>query len=379
MSRPKISVVIVYKNVEDEVCNCISSILYQTFTNIELICVNNGSTDNSEKKVVNLTHSDERVINLKIIESVSYEEAAARGISISSGDYICVYNEKKILEADELEKKYIEAIKSEAEQLTLTSEKLFKRAYVDNKSCLKDLLKSFIEENNKEILDKLLATEKAIYSDIEKCYKYNIEHLNNNNYGIVLRCDALEKLIFSFEERLKKHEKENYKIFESYKDDINLAIQSISDSINHVSNEKGTEISKIYDDINKNYKYTEHIVKALKEEVNCLVEHEKYDICEKIDSTKNELQLKNDAFQKYVETAFDVVSSNVELLKQGTSSVEVTSNDNKLNVIDIEEYINKRFDELYKYINENNLKFYNELSNMYKEINEKLQSSRSKN
>lgn len=43
----KISVVVPVYNVEDYLSKCLDSILSQTFQNIEVICVNDGSTDGS--------------------------------------------------------------------------------------------------------------------------------------------------------------------------------------------------------------------------------------------------------------------------------------------------------------------------------------------
>ena len=47
--KPKISVIVPIYNVEDYLPKCIDSILNQTFTNFELILVDDGSTDNSGK------------------------------------------------------------------------------------------------------------------------------------------------------------------------------------------------------------------------------------------------------------------------------------------------------------------------------------------
>lgn len=43
---PKISVIVPVYNVEKYLCRCIDSILAQTFTDFELILVDDGSTDN---------------------------------------------------------------------------------------------------------------------------------------------------------------------------------------------------------------------------------------------------------------------------------------------------------------------------------------------
>ena len=49
MKKPIISVIVPVYNVEEYLPKCLDSILNQTFSNIEIICVNDGSTDNSRK------------------------------------------------------------------------------------------------------------------------------------------------------------------------------------------------------------------------------------------------------------------------------------------------------------------------------------------
>ena len=46
---PKISVIIPVYNVEKYLSKCLDSIINQTFSDIEIICVNDGSTDRSRK------------------------------------------------------------------------------------------------------------------------------------------------------------------------------------------------------------------------------------------------------------------------------------------------------------------------------------------
>ena len=59
MEKYKISVIVTVYNVEQYLDDCIQSILNQTYTNLEIILVNDGSTDNSIKFCKKYKKSDE--------------------------------------------------------------------------------------------------------------------------------------------------------------------------------------------------------------------------------------------------------------------------------------------------------------------------------
>ena len=82
-----ISVIVPIYNVEDYLCRCVDSILTQTYKNIEVILVNDGSTDNCGKICDEYALKDKRV---KVIHKKNGGIADARnaGLDICCGDYI---------------------------------------------------------------------------------------------------------------------------------------------------------------------------------------------------------------------------------------------------------------------------------------------------
>ena len=50
----KVSIIIPYKNVEKYIGQCLESVIRQSLDDIEIICVDDASTDNSEKLLKNL-------------------------------------------------------------------------------------------------------------------------------------------------------------------------------------------------------------------------------------------------------------------------------------------------------------------------------------
>ena len=61
MDSPKISVIVPVYNVEQYLPRCIDSILAQTFTDFELLLIDDGSTDNSGKICDEYASKDSRI------------------------------------------------------------------------------------------------------------------------------------------------------------------------------------------------------------------------------------------------------------------------------------------------------------------------------
>ena len=106
--NPLISVIVPVYNVEKYLNRCIDSILNQTFKQIEIILVDDGSTDNSP------TICDEycdRYENIKVIHKENNRVAAARndGIKIATGKYIALVDSDDWIEHNMLEEMYRKA------------------------------------------------------------------------------------------------------------------------------------------------------------------------------------------------------------------------------------------------------------------------------
>lgn len=83
----KISVIIPVYNVENYLHECIDSVLNQDYTNLEVILINDGSTDTSGPICNNYAVKDQRV---KVLHQENQGVAAARnlGLKYATGDYI---------------------------------------------------------------------------------------------------------------------------------------------------------------------------------------------------------------------------------------------------------------------------------------------------
>lgn len=101
----KISVVVPVYNVEDFLEECLESIVNQTFKDIEIICINDGSNDNS-LEILNLYKEKDNRIKVFSQENGGHAVATNRGISLAKGEYLYLMDSDDILELSALEETY---------------------------------------------------------------------------------------------------------------------------------------------------------------------------------------------------------------------------------------------------------------------------------
>lgn len=88
MSRVKISVIIPVYNGEEYLHECLTSVLKQSFKQLEIIVVNDSSTDNSQSIIDDFAQSDSRLISVILKKNKGVSTARNVGIGRAKGDYI---------------------------------------------------------------------------------------------------------------------------------------------------------------------------------------------------------------------------------------------------------------------------------------------------
>ena len=81
-----VSVIVPVYNVEDYLERCLESIINQTFSNIEIICVDDGSTDSSLKILTEYANRDNRITVLTQ-ENLHAGVARNAGLAVARGEY----------------------------------------------------------------------------------------------------------------------------------------------------------------------------------------------------------------------------------------------------------------------------------------------------
>lgn len=113
-NNPKVSVIIPIYNAAEFLEECLDSVLAQTLTDIEVICVNDGSPDNSLDILREYEKKDSRV---KVIDQENQGAGAARnhGMAVARGEYLSFLDSDDFFDKDMLKEAYEAAHACEAD------------------------------------------------------------------------------------------------------------------------------------------------------------------------------------------------------------------------------------------------------------------------
>lgn len=108
MSNPKISVIIPIYNAEKYLRECIDSVINQTLKEIEIICINDGSTDDSLKILKEYEQKDKRI---KLLSQKNQGAGKARnlGLEVAKGEYFAFIDADDFYDNDFCKQMYTKA------------------------------------------------------------------------------------------------------------------------------------------------------------------------------------------------------------------------------------------------------------------------------
>jgi glycosyltransferase involved in cell wall biosynthesis len=84
---PVLSLIIPVYNIEPYLAECLDSCVNQTFTDIEIICINDASTDNSKVILEQYAKQDKRIRLINHVNNRKQGAARNTGIEAATGDY----------------------------------------------------------------------------------------------------------------------------------------------------------------------------------------------------------------------------------------------------------------------------------------------------
>ena len=123
-----ISIIIPIYNNEKFLEKCITSVVNQSYQSIEIILVNDGSTDKSASICKLYKESDKRIIYIEQ-ENGGVSRARNSGLAISKGDYVCFVDSDDYIKSDMIEMMHIQ-IKRDKSQICALVDTTIKKNYI---------------------------------------------------------------------------------------------------------------------------------------------------------------------------------------------------------------------------------------------------------
>ena len=114
MNKGLVSVVLPIYNVEKYLDKCISSVVNQTYRDLEILLIDDGSTDASSKMCDLWAEKDSRI---KVIHKENQGSGMARntGIEYACGEFICFFDSDDFIAPETIQKSYEAAVKNNSE------------------------------------------------------------------------------------------------------------------------------------------------------------------------------------------------------------------------------------------------------------------------
>lgn len=103
MKRPCFTVVVAMYNAADTICRCLDSLLAQTLTDIQIVCIDDHSTDDTLQKACGYMLRDERVEVLHLSENRGPAHARNAGLRHARGKYTTFLDSDDLMASDALE------------------------------------------------------------------------------------------------------------------------------------------------------------------------------------------------------------------------------------------------------------------------------------
>ena len=235
-----ISIIIPVYNAEKYLCMCLESIVNQTYKNLEIICVDDGSQDYSVEILNRYAERDNR---MKVLTQKNSGASVARNnaLDIATGDYFAFVDSDDWLELNTFEVALKSAIENDAdvvmwdykrERVGASQPKnIFENDKVFEGKKLKELHRRFVgvcgeELKNPEKADALSTIWGKLYSK-KSIYEYNIRFYDIRKIATfedgLFNLDVFEnvKKVIYLHEHLYHYRKDNYNsVTTVYKPDL---------------------------------------------------------------------------------------------------------------------------------------------------------------
>lgn len=196
--KDKISVIIPTYNREKHIEKSVRSVLDQTYTNIEVIVVDDHSVDQTEKVIKKI--KDERLKYIKLRKNAGACHTRNVGIEHATGSYIAFQDSDDVFKKDKLEKqlKHLKECKSDLDFCKL-EDVTYEKSYIFPTKKQEENLqnKTILEElcNGNLISTQTILAKKKVFEDV----KFDETLPRFQDYDLVLRIASKYKISYTKE------------------------------------------------------------------------------------------------------------------------------------------------------------------------------------
>ena len=203
---PKVSVIIPVYNTENYLRKCLDSVCNQTLKDIEIICINDCSTDSSLEILKEYSSKDSRIKLIDFKENKGAAVARNTGIDEAQGVYIGFVDSDDFIDLDFYEKLYKKAVETNADavkgkiKIHSDSPNVEKEVFYDNNDDIKTnkayfyhsfstaiYNTNFIKTNNIHFPEGLNYFEDPYFSILATLHYKKIKTVDNTKYYYVTR------------------------------------------------------------------------------------------------------------------------------------------------------------------------------------------------
>jgi glycosyltransferase involved in cell wall biosynthesis len=201
MASPLVSVILPVYNAERFLREAIESILNQTFTDFELLLINDGSTDSSEQ--ILKSYTDPRIVYIRNEHNSGLIFTLNKGLELAKGKYIARMDSDDISFIERLQKQVAFLETSDVAVVASTVDMIDAQGkhlplWKDDRMCISShSIKAFLPKNNCIAHPSVMGR-----AEVLKKYKYQSDQKEAEDYDLWLRLAADGKQIAKLNEPL---------------------------------------------------------------------------------------------------------------------------------------------------------------------------------
>ena len=257
-NHPLISLIIPCYNAERSLKKCLNSVIQQSYINLEIIIIDDGSTDGTSRIYEKFLSNDERIKICKQ-DNAGVSKARNTGVKVATGEYLCFVDSDDWVEPDYCSELYDSLVKENADI------SIIEASYEDENGnvVFNKPISEEMEKKKKRALALLLEDNVIQSHPWGKLYK--LSFFNNVNFPENIKCFEDYSTLFKIFDKAIKVVKSNKKLYHYIQHEDSLS-HNLSPETAYYFYLSIMDVFKFWQsttEVKKNPKITKNIVRKL--------------------------------------------------------------------------------------------------------------------